>query len=637
MKTEPGSWPSPISADKVVDRTVFLGELTLAGTEPFWTETDPKSGGRTAVLRHGKRMTPPEFDIRSRVHEYGGGSFTATTDRIFFVRADDQQLYRQNGADSPPVRLTSDAGTRYADGAFDPVRGALICVREDHRGAGEAVNTLVSVDAETGRTRVLSAGHDFYSSPRLSPDGRRLAFLTWNHPDMPWHGTELLIARLAEDGSLAENPRVVAGGRSESVFQPEWSPDGRLHFVSDRTGWWNLYRCDGDEVVPLYPSEADFGLPQWAFGLSTYAFASDDRIICSYLSDGVARLAALDVTAGSAVTCDLPYTALRSVRATAQHAYFIGGGADRPEAIVELDLATGTTTELRVAAELTVDPGYVSTPRPLWFPSEGGQRVHAFFYPPANAEHRLPDGVLPPLLVMSHGGPTAAATPTLRWTIQYWTSRGIAVLDVNYRGSSGFGRAYRDRLDGAWGVADVADCVHGAQFLAREGHVDPGRLAITGASAGGYTALCALAFHSVFHAGASHFGVSDLAGLWAHTHKFESHYLTRLIGPYPGAEQRYRERSPLAHADRLSAPVIFFQGLDDEVVPPEQTERMVDALRERGIPVAYLPFPGERHGFLDAANIKRAIEAELFFYARIFGFTPADPPPDVDITGIARA
>ncbi|MDT4966782.1 MAG: hypothetical protein QOJ64_1519, partial [Acidobacteriota bacterium] len=509
-----------------------------------------------------------------------------------------------------------------------------IAVREDHTGPGEAVNTLAAIDLKDGsKQRVLASGNDFYSSPRISPDGSRLAWLTWNHPNMPWDGTELWIAEFAEDGSLARSI-LVAGGVDESIFQPEWSLDGVLYFVSDRSGWWNLYRRTEAGTEAVHEKEAEFGMPQWVFGMSAYAFESAERIVCAYIEKGSSRLATLDTKTGVLQPIETSYTDITSLRASRGRAVFRGGSPTVPASIVELDLETGSTKTLRRSNDLGLDPDFFSIPQAIEFPTENGQTAHAFFYPPRSKDHIAPEGELPPLLVKSHGGPTSASTTTLALGIQYWTSRGIGVLDVNYGGSTGYGREYRRRLNDTWGIVDVDDCANGARYLVERGLADASRLMITGGSAGGYTTLCALTFRERFKAGASHYGVSDCEALAKETHKFESRYLDRLIGPYPERADLYRERSPINYVDRLSCPVIFFQGLEDKVVLPNQAEMMVDALRAKGLPVAYVPFEGEQHGFRRAENIKRALDAEIYFYSRVFGFELADQIEPVPIENL---
>jgi dipeptidyl aminopeptidase/acylaminoacyl peptidase len=523
---------------------------------------------------------------------------------------------------------------RYADCEIDTARRRLICVREDHTESGaEPVNTLVSVPLEGGRPEIVARGHDFFSSPRLRPDGKQLVWLSWDHPNMPWDGTDLWLADVGDDGSIGQ-PRKVAGGRRESIFQPEWSPDGVLHFVSDRTGWWNIYRAGEGPAVNLAEMSAEFGFPQWIFGMSTYSFASPDRIICAYGERGLRHLASLDIASGRVEVLEPPYADIEGLRATGKHAVYAAGTHEEPMAIILRDLDSGAKTVLRRSHDLALDPGFFSRAEAIEFPTEGGKTAHAFYYAPVNPGFEAPPGEKPPLVVMSHGGPTAETMSVLSLRIQFWTTRGFAVVDVNYGGSTGHGREYRERLNGRWGLLDVDDCVNAAKYLAGRGSVDPERLVIRGGSAGGYTTLCALTFRDDFKAGASFFGISDLEAMVRDTHKFESRYLDTMVGPYPDAKRVYEERSPIHFVDKLSCPVIFLQGLEDRVVPPNQAEMMVEALRVKGIPVAYVPFPGEQHGFRRAENIKRSFEAELYFYCRIFGIEPADDLEPVEILNL---
>jgi acetyl esterase/lipase len=626
-----GSWPSPITSSLIVEQTRGLGEPQLDGGMLYWLETRPAEGGRNVIMRTDaggdiETLTPDGYNVRSSVHEYGGGAYVVGGGSVYFVNHTDQRIYRQRHGE-PPHPVTAPMQCRYADLTIDTSHNRLICVCEDHRGDGEPLNSLISIPLDAGEHvgRVqVARGHDFYAGPRLSPDGRQLAFLTWDHPHMPWDATTLWQAEIRADGTL--NAAVaIAGGSDESVFQPGWSPDGVLHFVSDRSGWWNLYRSRGGTIEALCERTAEFGLPQWVFGQSTYGFLNAREIICCHATGGLWQLGILDTAARRLHAIDCRYTEISGIAAGNGRAVFEAGAPDAVAAIVTYHADDNTLTEIRNAGSLQVDGDYFSIPRPLEYPSGNGETAHALYYPPQNRDCQVPGNERPPLLVRCHGGPTACASGGLNLGIQYWTSRGFAVLDVNYRGSSGFGRAYRQALNGRWGVADVEDCVNGARHLVATGHVDGEQLAMRGSSAGGYTTLCALTFHDVFRAGASLYGISDLEALIRDTHKFESRYLERMIGPYPAARDLYRARSPLHHAAALAAPVIFLQGSDDKVVPPDQAERMVTALRERGVPVAYLLFEGEGHGFRRAETIKRALDAELYFYGRIFGFTPADP------------
>lgn len=629
-----GSWKSPITTDRVVGGVVGLGQIALDGSDICWNEMRPVDGGRYVIQRWRNgavdEMLPAPFSARTRAHEYGGGAFAVDDGVLYFSNDRDQLLYRLAPGNSPEV-ITPGTDGRYADVVVDRHRHRLLCVCEDHGAGGEPVNTIVAIDREGHREpRVLLSGQDFYAAPRLSPDGRQLAWLCWNHPDMPWDGTELWVADLGADG-LPVNPRCVAGGREESVFQPLFAPDGTLYFVSDRDNWWNLYRLRQGRVEALAPMEAEFGLPQWIFGMSTYAFDSAQRLVCAFNRAGAWRLAVLDTDMLRLEEIETPFSDISHVMAGNGMAVFVGASPSLPASIVRLDLATRRYEILRASTTDVPEVAYLSVPQALDYPTTHGDTAHAWYYPPVNRDFRAPENEKPPLLVLSHGGPTSAASQALSLRTQYWTSRGFAVLDVNYRGSTGYGRDYRHKLDGQWGLADVEDCLAGARGLVERGLADEHRLAIRGGSAGGYTTLCALTFHQLFHAGAVYYGVSDLEALARDTHKFEAHYLDRLIGSYPMRRDLYRERSPLHRVDRLSCPVIFFQGLEDKVVPPDQTEKMVNALRKRNIPVAYVPFEGEQHGFRRAENIQRALEAEFWFYSRLFGFTPADPVAPVAI------
>jgi dipeptidyl aminopeptidase/acylaminoacyl peptidase len=644
-----GSWKSPITADLIVAGTIGLGQIALDGDDIYWTEGRPAEAGRNAIVRRtpdGKTadVTLSPFNARTRVHEYGGGAFTVKDGTVYFSNFADQRLYKQT-PNSEPQPLTPETNRRYADAVIDSQRGRIICVCEDHTGGGhEPVNTLVSINLENGEDiQVLASGSDFYSSPRLSPDNSQLAWLSWNHPNMPWDGTQLWVAQIKEDGSLGE-AECIAGGVDESIFQPEWSPAGVLYFVSDRTNWWNLYRwlppqpplSKGGQggVESLCEMEAEFGLPQWVFGMSTYAFESANRIICTYTQKGIWHLASLDTQTKQLEVIETLYTEISSLHAANGHAVFIAGSATEPTAVVQFDLTNRQISVLKRSSELEIDTGYLSRPQAIAFPTENNLTAYAFFYPPQNKDYTAPTEEKPPLIVKSHGGPTASTSSAFNLKIQYWTSRGFAFVDVNYGGSTGYGRDYRQRLVGQWGIVDVDDCANAAKYLAEQGLVDGERLAIAGGSAGGYTTLCALTFRDVFKAGASYYGVSDLEALATDTHKFESRYLDGLIGPYPERKDLYEERSPIHFTDKLSCPVIFFQGLEDKVVPPNQAEMMVEALKSKGLPVAYVAYEGEQHGFRRAENIKRTLDGEFYFYSRVFGFEPAEAVEPVVIENL---
>jgi dipeptidyl aminopeptidase/acylaminoacyl peptidase len=633
-----GSWKSPITADLVGCGEIGLEQLRIDGGDIYWIERRAQEGGRKVIVRRSAigdlaDVMPTGFNARTRVHEYGGGDYAVANQTIIFSNFADQRLYLQP-MDAPPRPLTSIGARRYADGLFDRRRNLYYTVREDHSGDGEAVNAVVALDLDSvsGSTVVLS-GNDFYASPRLSPDGSQLAWLSWNHPNMPWDGTELWLGQLNGDGSVGERQRI-AGGPNESIGQPQWSPDGTVHFVSDRTGWWNLYRWRDNQIEALCPMESEFGQPQWTFGGSLYGFASERQIVCSYTKNGIDHLATLDTATKILEDIELPYSAISQVRVDANRVVFIGASATETSAVIALDLATRQFEVLRRSRDISVDTGYLSEARAIEFPTAQGLTAHGYFYAPKNRDYAAPADDKPPLLVMSHGGPTSASSASLKYSIQYWTSRGIAVLDVNYGGSSGYGRAYRERSNGRWGIVDVDDCANGARYLAEHGEVDGNRLAIRGGSAGGYTTLCALTFRNVFKAGASHYGISDLEALVKDTHKFESRYCDKLIGPYPGRRDLYFERSPIHFTEKLNCPMIIFQGLEDKVVPPNQAEKMVEAVRAKKLPIAYLTFEGEQHGFRKAENIKRVLEAELYFYSKVFGFDLADSVEPVEIENL---
>lgn len=641
QKTAPyGSWKSPITSDLIVADSIGVGSTDILDGAMYWQELRPKEDGRLVVVQHtpdGKTtdLIPQPFNARTRVHEYGGHAYTVSKGTVYFSNFTDQRLYRLEPGGSP-VPITPEVDLRYADYMVDVQREVLFSVREDHTAAkGEAVNTLVKVaisgDDEGGQ--VIASGSDFYSSPRLSPDGSKLAWLTWNHPNMPWDGTELWVGELDQSGSVTSSKKV-AGGAEESIFQPEWSPDGTLYFISDRTNWWNLYRYNEDNIEAICPMEAEFGLPQWVFGMSTYAFESPGQIICTYTQRGNSHLARLDTETLQLEEIETRYTYISAVKAAPGKVLFLAGSPNQKLAIVLRDLVSGSEEILRYSSESEIDPAYTSIPQEIEIPTTGGREAYAFYYPPQNKDFTAPEGEKPLLLVMSHGGPTGATLPVYDAEIQYFTSRGIAVVDVNYGGSSGYGREYRQRLNGEWGVVDVDDCANGAIYLVERGDVDGQRLMITGGSAGGYTTLCALTFKNVFKAGASHFGIGDLETFAGDTHKFESRYLDNLVGPYPEKIDLYRERSAINYLDQLDCPMILFQGSEDKIVPPNQSQQMYQAVKAKGLPVAYLEFAGEQHGFRKAENIKRALDGELYFYSRVFGFELADPIEPVEIDNL---
>lgn len=621
MSTIPyGAWPSPLSAARVTAGALRFDQIQLDRDDVYWIEGRASEGGRSVIVKAGQvpgageieDVTPTGFNVRSRVHEYGGGAYTVHNGTVYFCNFADQIVYQQERGKAP-VALTSGDGACYADFRMDASRSRLIGVRE-HRGE----NAIVSIPGP-----VLVEGADFYSDPVVSHDGRFLAWLEWRHPNMPWDGTELWVALIMPDGSIGAREHV-AGGRSESIFQPEWSADGQLYFVSDRTGWWNLYRwapstslrAGGDAVESMHPMNADFGKPQWTFSMVTYAFVGRDRIAATYTEGGRWKLAMIDTQTKRCEPMDLGVEPLESIKAAeGTEIFFIGGSPTQPLAIMQ------GREVLRSSTSDPIPPEWVSVAEPVTYRARD-RDVHAFYYAPKNPDVSAPAGDAPPLIVITHGGPTGATTDVLDPKIQFWTSRGFAMLDVNYSGSTGYGRAYRDRLRGQWGIVDVEDCVGGARAMVAAGKADPNRLVIRGGSAGGYTTLAALTFYDTFKAGASYYGISDLEVLQHDTHKFESRYNETLIGPYPEAKDVYRARSPIHFTDRLSCPIILFQGLEDKVVPPNQSEMMADAARKKGLKVKYVAFEGEQHGFRKSENIIRSLEEELAFYRDVFSLSP---------------
>ena len=638
MKTRPyGTWSSPITPDSIVAETIRLASVTLDAGRLGWLEGRPGDGGRNVLVRANDDggfddVTPPPFNVRSRVHEYGGGAYAVSGERVWFSNFVDGRVYAQTDT-TAPAPLTAKGPTRFADLTVDRGRRRLLAVRETHREDAPPVNDLVAISIDDGSVRVLATGHDFFAAPAPSPDGKQLAWLAWDQPDMPWDAAALRLADLDRDG-VPGTPVRMAGGSGSAAFQPAWSPDGALWCVVDPDGWWNLHRWRDGELRCMYRAQNEFGKPLWQFGTTTFGFDARGCVVCTWRGDGAWRLGRLDSN-GAMTEIPLAWTSIDSLVVEGSTAAFIGGAPDRSAAVVSLDLESGETRVHRTSSALSIDDQFLSRPVALTYPTGNGDEVsHGYYYPPSNASYRAPAGESPPLLVVSHGGPTGATSDTLNPATQFWTSRGFAVLDVDYRGSTGYGRAYRERLYGEWGLVDVEDCVAGAAHLAETGRADADRLAIRGGSAGGYTTLAALTFHDVFQAGASYYGICDLEVLAADTHKFEARYLDRLVGDWPAEKEVYRARSPLHHASRLGCPIIFFQGLDDRIVPPNQAKLMVDALDGQGLPVACLMFEGEGHGFRRADTMRRCLEAELLFYARVFGFEPADTLPPVDIRNL---
>jgi dipeptidyl aminopeptidase/acylaminoacyl peptidase len=616
----------------------------------WWLEGRAAEGGRVVLVRldpggEPKDAVPAGFNVRTSVHEYGGGAYCVHEGIVFASSFDDQRLYRIDSA-GEPVPITpavDDRRHRYADGRITPDGSLWIGVRERHAEsdrAADVVNELVAIPADgSGEPRVIAGGRDFYSNPRTSADGSRLSFLAWDLPWMPWDGCELHVADLAPDGELTGVEHVAGADGSESIWQPEWGTSGDLVFASDRSGWWNLERIRDGKRTLLHAAAAEFGYPAWVFGMRSFAFLDHGHLFCAYDSDGFTHFAVLDPEGGDLEELDIGLDSMRGAHMSVegQKAVVIAGSATTPAGVVLVDVGSESAMTLRASTEASARSEYVTLPRSIDFPTEGGLTAHALFYPPTNPEYEAPEGELPPLIVESHGGPTDCANALFSLRIQYWTSRGFAFVDVNYGGSTGYGREYRERLNGQWGVVDLQDCVNAARYLADQGEVDPDRLVITGGSAGGYTTICALTFTDAFAAGATYFGIADLeqfAG--GETHKFELEYEHTLVGPYPERADLYRARSPIHFTDRITTPMLVLQGADDRVVPPRQAELIVAALRERGIPHAYVLYEGEGHGFRKSENIAGSLEAELSFYAQVLGFEPGGSVPKLTIEHLDR-
>jgi dipeptidyl aminopeptidase/acylaminoacyl peptidase len=633
-----GEWSSPITAELVVAAAASLGEVLLDGPDVCWSELRPAAGGRVQVVRRtpdGRNhdLLPEGFSARTRVHEYGGGAWFVHDGWLYFSNWGDQRLHRMLLEGGTPEPITPEPPTpgahRYAD--IRRLGEHLICVRERHDVGGEAVNEIVAVPVDgSSDPQVLVSGADFYANPRISPSGMQLVWIQWDHPDMPWDSTELRAAAIeVVDGTVRlGEPVEVAGGPGESVIQPVFRGDGTLHFLSDRDGgWWNAWKVGNDGIERVTSLEAEIGTPQWVFGMSRYGFLADGRMVFAYADDGLDHLAVLGLDR-TVTELEVPYTEISSVAARETSVVFVGASFEAEAAVVEVPIegdvrapVAGEISVLRPPRDLGLDPSWFSVARPISFPSgpNGERAAHALYYPPTNPEVEAPEGEAPPLLVLIHGGPTAMARGRLDLAKQFWTSRGFALVDVNYGGSTGYGRKYRELLKGRWGIVDVEDCIAAARHLADQGLADPDRLCIRGGSAGGFTVLAALVQSDVFAAGASSYGVADLTALAEDTHKFESRYLDGLVGPYPEARAVYEERSPVNHVDRLDSPLIVFQGLEDEIVPPNQSEMIVEALQRKGVTVEYHAFEGEQHGFRKAETLIAVLEAELAFYGRVLG------------------
>ncbi|MFT9417667.1 MAG: prolyl oligopeptidase family serine peptidase [Acetobacter sp.] len=634
-----GSWPSSVTATLVAGKSLTFSEVRSTGQAVFWLERRPAEGGRTVLMRWTEpdgvaEVLPVQADVGTRVHEYGGGAYAVSPHGIVYADRRTAQVWLLGQGSGSPTLLAGAEGARFADLRFDPASSSVVAVREDHRAAGEPQSTLVALGWGAGPDGlVLQQGADFYMSPTLSPDGALLAWIEWDHPNMPWDSTRLCMGRVVRgaDGIIAalEDVQVLAGGAGdESLVEPRWTADGRLLVISDRSELWRVWEVvhqPAPHLVAYAMPEGEIGQPAWVFGQSSYQPLADGGCVVLSVRDGEGQCFVrtaeghIHSFAGQPDQCPV---ALADGRFA-----WVQAPVDALPAVVVGSAGQGGLRVLRRSAILDLQAADMSRPESVRFAVDGGdgQQGHAFFYPPANSRACVPQGEKPPMIVLVHGGPTARAQDGFSFKVQWWTSRGFAVLDVNYGGSTGFGRSWRERLQGQWGVVDVADCIAACRHMVATGCVDPERIAIRGSSAGGMTVLLALAASNLFAAGVSLYGVTDLRALAQETHKFEARYLDGLVGPWPEAESVYVARSPLSVASRIKAPVLLLQGTEDKVVPPSQAYAMAAALRAAGAPCTLHEFSGEGHGFRQEATIRQAWAMELAFYGRVFGFDPAPP------------
>ena len=633
-----GSWVSPISVDHLIGSSVGLSSVQIDGDKVYWLESRADERGRASLWRRllsgGEpvEVTPSTACVRDRVHEYGGGEYHVSGGTVVYSEFSDGRLYAVRD-DTAPRPITPEGALRFGDIRVHPDWDLVLAVREDHSGVAEPINTIVALDLDGPNSdggTVLCSGADFYSTPELSANGR-LAWTQWNHPNMPWDSTTIMIGSLSS--RVVTDSQAIAGGTGESALQPRWLGE-KLIFASDRTNWWNLYLWSDGQVEPLHETKAEFCAPQWTLGQRPYAIIDDDHLLCTVNRSGEQSIAVLQISSGTLRSTASPGVATTSLDVGGRCAAAVLSFPDRPAALALLDLDRDAWDIVRSSFKISIPIDAISLARRVSWTSEG-REIHGYFYPPVNTNWQAPAGTLPPMITLIHGGPTGFASPEFKIGYQFWTSRGFAILDVNYSGSAGFGREYRDRLKGRWGVVDVHDCISGTLAMGAERLADPARLAIRGGSAGGFTALAALTMSNVFNAAISQYGIADLEALAKDTHKFESRYIDSLIGPYPEDRHLYLERSPINHLDQLSAPILLLQGTEDMVVPPEQAEMLAAAARRRGLPVALIMFEGEGHGFRKAETIKAAIEAQIYFLGRIFGFEPADQVPPISIDNLS--
>ncbi|HIF71164.1 MAG TPA: S9 family peptidase [Dehalococcoidia bacterium] len=636
-----GSWKSPILADLITEGGLRLEQVRVDGDDVYWLEGRPEEAGRYVIVKRSTDGSSADvnsspLNARNAVHEYGGAAYAVRDGDVYFANWDDQRLYKAASGGGDAVAITGEPaierGDRYADLVVSNDSNWILCVRERHHEDREADNELVAIRTDgSGATKVLATGHDFYSSLRQNAAGDRVCWLSWDHPDMPWDGCELWVADFDSTNGSVSNEQLVTGGTDVSIVQPEWASEGTLVFITDESGWWNLTKWSGDSVVPVLTEEKDHCGPAWAFGFRTYGFVDDGSVLLRDSEGGEGRFRAigLDGQVGGSVT--VPHTSIAELNVIGGDVVYIGASQTAAAGVVRTGLGNGASVTLKTSSDIELDDAYLSVPEAITFPSTEDGEAHAFYYAPTNPDFESDGTEIPPLLVISHGGPTSATSSALSLPVQFWTSRGFAVVDVNYRGSTGHGKAFRDALKGQWGVYDTDDCIAAADYLVGRGQADTNRLAIKGGSAGGYTTINALTFHDRFAVGATYYGIADLTVFIDDTHKYESRYLDSLIGPYPEAKQLYHDRSAINFTDQLSCPMIIFQGLEDKIVPPSQAEIMAGALREKGVPFSLMMFEGEQHGFRQSKNIKASLEGELYFYGRVMGFTPAGDLSGVEI------
>ena len=652
-----GSWESPITSKAITAGSVSLGGVKYCNGSIYWLEGRPQEAGRNVLCkyapdstdkseRNGVDVSPKESNARTRVHEYGGGALVFGKDEseIFYSEFTTQQLCQLlDGGESKPI-TPEGSRFRYADGVLSDDGKTMYCVREDHEKPEpkNVVNEVVEINVEDGSMKVLATGNDFYAHPRVSPDGKKLAYVTWNHPNMPWDATELRVASLGDDDTSSNKScdhELIAGEDADtSCIQPKWHPStGELYYICDKSGYYNLYRAGYKPSI--LPMEYDFGgsAPGWALGQQAFTFGNDGRLLATYSKDGSSVLVVANVSDKDGAATDvqefggkdgLPMMFGGVAPGVSSDLYFMGGSPSTPSSVYKWNLESkGEATILACSSSLSFSDELISVPKQVEFPTTLGT-AFGYYYAPKNGAYTC-STEKPPLLVKAHGGPTACTGTSFNAGIQYWTSRGFAILDVDYGGSTGYGRDYRRRLRKSWGIVDIDDVCNGAKYLVKEGLADGDRLCIDGGSAGGYTTLGALAFRDVFKAGTSLYGIGDLTALAGDTHKFESRYLDGLVGLYPEEEALYKERSPIESVDTLSCPILLLQGVEDKVVPPNQAEMMHSALLEKGIPTCLKMYEGEQHGFRKAENIEDALDSELAFYGKVFAIE--DIPGAIDL------